>query len=214
MMWADCKRAGAALLSTVRRGVFFAGGVLLTAGAFLLVCVFLTACTGSFSYMPNAMMRHAGIGRTILEVREDKQHGWEDMSGWEEEAAWRRAYLYAICNMQEYLNEPYGDRSHFTDSDFMERWVYLGLHDFDGDGMPELLIGDTTAIAVLTFNEGRIKRFAHADGADMAGFTDEIPEEAKEKVCLLQKESGWVLQFSTGEEAALDSEFDYALIQW
>lgn len=42
----------------------------------------------------------------------------------------------------------------------MDQWVYPGLHDFDGDGTPELLAGDTITMAVFTFTGGRVEKLA------------------------------------------------------
>ena len=42
----------------------------------------------------------------------------------------------------------------------MDQLVYLGILDFDGDGIPELLAGDTITMAVFTFADGRIEKLA------------------------------------------------------
>ena len=38
--------------------------------------------------------------------------------------------------------------------------MYLGIHDFEGDGTPELIFGDGVSLAVFTYAEGRVERIA------------------------------------------------------
>ena len=41
-----------------------------------------------------------------------------------------------------------------------DTYVYLGIHDFEGDGTPELIFGDGVSLAVFTYAEGRVERIA------------------------------------------------------
>lgn len=41
-----------------------------------------------------------------------------------------------------------------------ERWLYLGIHDFDSDDCPELIIGDPRSAAVFTFIDGEAQKLA------------------------------------------------------
>lgn len=36
--------------------------------------------------------------------------------------------------------------------------IYVGIHDFEGDGIPELIIGDLLSISVFTFSDGIVQR--------------------------------------------------------
>lgn len=252
------------------RNIFLPAGIFWGVCTFLLACVFLTACAHSYldaraclpvhSYVhaeENLPVRQAAVEATlpvsILQVWE------EEIMEREKEAAWQRAYLYVICNMQEYLADPCHSRSDSEMYNPMDQWVYLGLHDFDGDGIPELLAGDTITMAVFTFAGGRVEKladlydpnvacgcidgvcfkensvsvscgslggsslvkFGFRDNNDMKGFATEyfgasgvLPEEAEERIRLVHEESGWILRFQSGEEAVLDSEFNYDLIRW
>lgn len=70
-------------------------------------------------------------------------------------ADWQSAYLEIICNMQEYLVDIDGYRSNPELYNPLDDWVYLGIHDFDGDDIPELLVGDTLTMAAFTFTGGK-----------------------------------------------------------
>ena len=41
-----------------------------------------------------------------------------------------------------------------------DRQLYLGIHDYDRDGTPELIIGDSWAAAVFTYADGQAKKLA------------------------------------------------------
>lgn len=41
-----------------------------------------------------------------------------------------------------------------------DRWIYLGIHDFDKDETPELIIGDDISLAVFTFRDGLGEKIA------------------------------------------------------
>lgn len=72
-----------------------------------------------------------------------------------EPADWQSAYLKIICNMQEYLVDINGYRSNPELYNPLDDWVYLGIHDFDNDNIPELLVGDTLTMAAFTFTDGK-----------------------------------------------------------
>lgn len=70
-------------------------------------------------------------------------------------SAWQEAYTYVLIdNRVKYLEDPDGLR------DYQETDMYLGLHDFDGDGTPELIFGDGISGAVFTFLDGQLMKIA------------------------------------------------------
>lgn len=73
-----------------------------------------------------------------------------------EASTWQEAYsLYLLtADRAKYLEDPDGLR------DYPETDVYLGLHDFDSDGTPELIFGDGVSAAVFTFLDGRMMKIA------------------------------------------------------
>lgn len=260
------------------RSIFLSVSVVLIVCPFLFVCVFLTACANSYppaysylsanSYLPanfylhgqeNTPVRQTAAGMALPVSMTQAWEEEQELPEREEEAAWQRAYLYIICNMQEYLDDPYHNRLDSEKYHPMDQLVYLGIHDFDGDGIPELLAGDTITMAVFTFSGGRVEKLADlyypnvacwcingvyfkdnsvsvsCDGQDGSDFVDfgfldnngmkgfatryysasgRVSEEAREEIRLVHEETGWVLKFRSGEEAALDSGFDYDLIRW
>lgn len=70
---------------------------------------------------------------------------------------WQEAYLDIINNFPDNLLNPrdFRDITYWTDT---EKYMYLGIHDFDVDGTPELIIGDGTSMAVFTLREGLIEK--------------------------------------------------------
>ena len=70
-------------------------------------------------------------------------------------STWQEAYTYVLMdNRVKYLEDPNGLR------DYQETDMYLGLHDFDGDGTPELIFGDGISAAVFTFLDGQLMKIA------------------------------------------------------
>lgn len=70
-------------------------------------------------------------------------------------STWQEAYLSVIkCDRQQLLADP--DNLRYPE----DTYVYLGIHDFEGDGTPELIFGDGVSLAVFTYAEGRVERIA------------------------------------------------------
>lgn len=63
------------------------------------------------------------------------------------EEEWTAAYKEVLSNIDEYLVDPY---EYFP----INNWVYIGLHDYDSDSVPELLIGGSASAAIFTYEEG------------------------------------------------------------
>lgn len=85
--------------------------------------------------------------------------------GKEEEAQcavpeWEDAYKEIVRNMESCLADPYVLRQEpdWADSDFCIG--YIGTHDFDGDGVPELMIGDDVSMGIFTCEDGMAKKIA------------------------------------------------------
>lgn len=63
---------------------------------------------------------------------------------------WQEAYRKVI---QSDRNNLLADPEHFR-SQVEETQVYIGIHDFDEDGTPELIFGDGVSLAVFTYSDG------------------------------------------------------------
>ncbi len=72
---------------------------------------------------------------------------------------WQSAYLDIIRDLPSFLVD--SDPDNYRLKDYYNpnnNLVYLGIHDFDGDGVPEFLAGDTSSMAVFTFADGQAKK--------------------------------------------------------
>ena len=69
-------------------------------------------------------------------------------------SSWQSSYKDIIRYSKEYLIDPYGLRDE-TSSD---RWIYLKTHDFNDDGIPELIFGDNVSINVFTYQNNKIEK--------------------------------------------------------
>ncbi|MDE7332473.1 MAG: hypothetical protein K2O16_09565 [Lachnospiraceae bacterium] len=62
--------------------------------------------------------------------------------------------------MQSNLADPYNAMSEF-DFNAYDEWVaYVGIHDFDNNNIPELIIGNGVSVAVFTYEEGKAEKVA------------------------------------------------------
>lgn len=125
---------------------------------FVLLAFFLTACGKS---SPAAVTTEPeqevtrGISETTAPLQTD---GSDNRIPWNDPSSiggstWREAYLSVIkCDRQQLLADP--DNLRYPE----DTYVYLGIHDFDGDGTPELIFGDGVSLAVFTYTEGRVAR--------------------------------------------------------
>ena len=73
---------------------------------------------------------------------------------------WEDAYKEIVCNMESYLADPYVLRQELKQVNSDSYIGYIGIHDFDNDGVPELIIGDTVSIGIFTYEDGMIKKIA------------------------------------------------------
>lgn len=73
---------------------------------------------------------------------------------------WENAYKEIVRNMESYLADPYILRQEIDQADSDTCIGYIGIHDFDDDGVPELMIGDTVSIGIFTYEDGMAKKIA------------------------------------------------------
>ena len=67
---------------------------------------------------------------------------------------WKNSYKEIILNAQENLVDPYNLRTTMGD------YIYIGLHDFNADDIPELILGDNISIAIFTVNNDMVEKIA------------------------------------------------------
>ena len=72
-----------------------------------------------------------------------------------ENVVWSDLYRNIIINAQDYILDPYalGLGS--------DGYLYLGLHDFDGDNVPEFIFGDSNAISIYTVENNLLKNIVN-----------------------------------------------------
>lgn len=68
--------------------------------------------------------------------------------------SWQSSYKDIINYSKEYLIDPYGLR----DESVSDRWIYLKTHDFNDDGIPELIFGDNVSINVFSYQDNKIEK--------------------------------------------------------
>lgn len=73
---------------------------------------------------------------------------------------WEDAYKEIVCNMESYLADPYIFRQEpdWVNSDSCIG--YIGIHDFEDDSVPELIIGDEVSVGIFTYDNGIVKKIA------------------------------------------------------
>lgn len=69
---------------------------------------------------------------------------------------WQDAYKNIISNIQSNLADPYNFISEFG----FNGYAYVGIHDFDNNNIPELIIGSAESVAVFTYEEGKAEKVA------------------------------------------------------
>lgn len=69
---------------------------------------------------------------------------------------WQDAYKNIISNIQSNLADPYNFISEFG----FNGCAYVGIHDFDNNNIPELIIGSAESVAVFTYEEGKAEKVA------------------------------------------------------
>lgn len=70
------------------------------------------------------------------------------------EKTWEEVYKAILCDIDSNLIDPYGWQLDSNGD------VYLGIHDFNGDNVPELIIGNFIVVAVYTYENGNAIKIA------------------------------------------------------
>ena len=83
---------------------------------------------------------------------ERKESTEEDVT--EISVTWQDAYKNIIRNIPSNLADPYNFISEFGFNGF----AYVGIHDFDNNNIPELIIGSAESVAVFTYEEGKAEK--------------------------------------------------------
>ncbi len=96
---------------------------------------------------------------TINYTPVDFEQFWKDL--YTED--WEKAYIELLYNRDEVLSNPGGERG---DNQYPIDYLRLFIHDFDSDGIPELVVGDRYAVDVYTVCDGKYERLASLNTPD------------------------------------------------
>lgn len=88
--------------------------------------------------------------RPLGEIRNETAYG----------STWQEAYRTIIYNPQNYLIDMGHYRSQESAGGIFFPYFYLGIHDFDSDGIPELIIGDSVSAGVFRYADGKTEKLA------------------------------------------------------
>lgn len=73
---------------------------------------------------------------------------------------WEDAYKEIVRNMESYLADPYIFRQESDRINSDSCIGYIGIHDFDDDSIPELIIGDEVSVGIFTYDNGIVKKIS------------------------------------------------------
>nr|WP_314458628.1 hypothetical protein [uncultured Clostridium sp.] len=114
----------------------------------LLFCFLVLALTGCSGLRKNA------AATEHLEKSQTASFAQESAAGTDQEDNWQTAYKDVISHGGGHLPDPYKLRG----EDGWNSSVYLGIHDFNGDGIPELILGDGISLSVYTYENHGLKK--------------------------------------------------------
>lgn len=114
---------------------------------FCFLILSLTGCTNSYM-----------TGETALQPDESQAGNMvqESAALTDQENNWQTAYMEIIDQGGGHLPDPYQLRG----EDGLNLSFYLGIHDFNGDGIPELILGDGLSISVYTYLNHGLEKIA------------------------------------------------------
>ena len=117
---------------------------------FFLLCFLVIALTGcSDSEKTAAATEQTQESQTAALVQ-------DSLAVTKQEDSWQTAYKDIISHGGGHLPDPYKLRG----EDGLNPSVYLGIHDFNGDGIPELILGDGISVSVYTYENHGLKKEA------------------------------------------------------
>ena len=120
-------------------------------GLVLFLSISLCGCNNGSDEQP--IEEGTGIIENIADrQKESQEKSKSDVATVGE--SWEDAYKSIICDIDSNLADPYNYNFGSNGN------VYLGIHDFNNDDIPELIIGDSVSVAVFTYESGNAVKIA------------------------------------------------------
>ena len=121
----------------------------------LLLTMTLTLCACTKDATTDTITKD--VTEELGETTENK----EIVSEAEKLLTWQESYIDIIKSIPQSLSDPYHRRDETeTNSAETTLYIYLRIHDFDNNDIPELIIGDGISLAVFTYENGDTKKVA------------------------------------------------------
>jgi hypothetical protein len=114
--------------------------------ALSLVALLCSACQNQKNESINTKAKND------TEVQTEKEETKEETKEEKLDNAWESAYRDFIGSANYNLVDPYDLRSKTNE------WFYLGIHDFNNDGIPELILGDDASVGIYTYKNKSVEK--------------------------------------------------------
>lgn len=129
-------------------------------GLVILIVVNLYGCSTPVEYNEENLIVEEELDDTKAEPIKDTMPTNDSIEVY---GNWEDAYSNIILNIESNLVDPYNLRTR------PNKYFYIGIHDFDNDNIPELVIGDSLTAAIFTYENNTTKKIADLYGPEDRG---------------------------------------------
>ena len=117
----------------------------------LLISCFIMSCQNSDDRIQD-QADHKNNNTGVVEVQNTQIDSILNES--EQEDSWQSAYKDIVNNSKYYLTDPY----HLRGENGLNLWIYIGIHDFNDDNVPELILGDSISMSIFTYDHNTVEK--------------------------------------------------------
>ncbi len=120
----------------------------------LLISCFIISCQYSDDRIQDETdHKRTGKQESSLVTAQNTQEE-NRMNGSEQDGSWQSAYKNIVINSKYYLTDPY----HLRGENGLNLWFYIGIHDFNDDTVPELILGDRISLSIFTYRNNTVEK--------------------------------------------------------